>query len=107
MLGLLAALGDVVVLIIGVASLFAVTADLLGLVTGGNTGFGDYGSVFIAVFVGLPLDAVLAVIGLVLGIVAVIRRRGRAFGVLGIVLSGLVLATRILVLVVVVTNGSH
>ncbi|MFC5501340.1 hypothetical protein ACFPJ4_03685 [Lysinimonas soli] len=106
-LGLLGFVGDLVVVLIGIASLFTVTSDLLGLVSGRNTGFGDYGSVFIAVVIGVPFDTLLAVIALILGIVAVARNRGRTLGVIAIVLSALVLITRILLVVTVLTNAHH
>jgi len=104
-LGLLAFLGDIVLLIIAIVGVVGAAQSI----SGGNydiahllLGFGGF--IFIA-FIGLIGGLIVAALAILLGIIAAVKRRGRAQGVTGAVLGFLVLFTHGSVLLTVLGSG--
>jgi hypothetical protein len=97
-LGLIAVLGDIAVVIFVVVSLFAVfsafsAGDIEALATGLQVA--GLGFVLIVAFVG---GFVLAVVGALLGLIAVFGGRGRIIGIFGLLLSAAAIAVRVSIL---------
>jgi hypothetical protein len=106
-LSLLAFLGDFVVAIVLLATFISAIGSLAGFVEGKDTGgFGAAAAVFVAAVLAGIAGTLLAVVGIILGCIAAARNRGRVLGVFAIVLGGLVIVTRILLLIGIATNGN-
>ncbi len=104
-LGLLAFLGDIVLIGIGIAG----AINLFQSVSTGNfdistilLGFGGF--IFIA-FIGLIVGLIVAVLAILLGIIAAVKNRGRAQGIVGAVFGLLVLFTHGSVLATIFGSG--
>jgi hypothetical protein len=106
-LSLLAFLGDFVVAIVLLATFISAIGNLVGYLQGQDAGaFGAAAAAFVAAILAGIAGTLLAVVGIVLGCIAAARNRGRVLGVFAIVLGGLVIVTRILLLVGIATNGN-
>jgi hypothetical protein len=104
-LSLLAFAGDIIGGIVLVVSLVSSIGDVATMLQGRSAGFSGVAVGFVTlVLLGLG-GTVLAIVGVILGIVAAARGRGRVLGVLAIILGALVLITRILGIVLIATSG--
>jgi hypothetical protein len=104
-LGLLAFIGDIVLIIIGVAGAVSVATSL----SSGNfdistllLGFGGF--IFIA-FIGLIVGLIVSILAILLGIIAAVKNRGRVQGVFGAIFGFLVLFTHGSTLLTILGSG--
>ena len=104
-LGLLAFIGDIVLLVVAVIG----AVGLASSVSNGNFDLstlliGLGGFVFIA-FISLIVGLIVAVLAILLGIIAAVKNRGRAQGIVGAVFGFLVLFTHGSVLATILGSG--
>lgn len=92
-LGLLAFIGDIVLIVIGIIGAFSFVQSL----SGGNFDFSaillGFGGFLLIAFIGLIVGLIVAALAVLLGIIAAVKNRGRAQGVFGAILGFLVLVT--------------
>jgi hypothetical protein len=96
-LGLLALLGDVAVAIL-------IFAAFTGIANQDDSAIGFAFAVLLASIVGFWAGILLAVLSIIFGIIALVRKRGRVFAVVGMLLGLVTLAVNIIVGVVLVFN---
>jgi hypothetical protein len=107
-LSLVAFVGDIaggIVFIIAIVSAIGSLTSYFDQSGGGGDLSGAAGAVIFVVVAFLG-GTLLALVGIILGIVAAATRRGRVLGVFGIILGALVLVSRIVFVVLVATTAA-
>lgn len=98
-LGLLAVLGDVIVVVVVADAARTVSVDI-------NSGLANLFTAAVIAVIIMIGGFLVSVTGLILGIMAVARDRGRALGVIGMLLCILVVLSYILGIILVATAGA-
>lgn len=98
-LGVLAVLGDVIVVVVIVEAARTVSVDI-------NSGLANLFAAAVVAVIVMIAGFLVSLTGLILGILAVARGRGRVLGVVGMMLSIMVVLSYVIGIVLVATAGS-
>jgi hypothetical protein len=105
-LGILAVLGDLIGIVVAFIALAGAVTHVGETLSNVDNSLGAFLGVIVLEFVVFGGGILFGLLAVVLGIIAAIRRRGRAAGIVGIVLGALVLLSHLGLAIVIGTSGN-
>ncbi len=105
-LGLLAILGDLIVIVVALFTLLGAIGNIGQTLTNVDNSLGAFLGVIVLEFIVFFGGILFAALAVILGIVAAVRNRGRVLGVFGVIFGLVVLVSHVALWIYATTSGT-